>query len=368
VRGFPLAPRRAGLAARTFTLALAVLALVGCAAENKPVFSALREPLVWPKPPETARILYVGELTGEASLNRPRTGGEVLRELVTGPTPTQDFATPLAVAVDGDTVHVADPACPTGPAVHVLNLATRAYSQITQAGGEPLQWPIDVAVHGSRIAIADAKRGTVYVQRGGAQTFTPVGRGTLERPASIAWARDGGELWVVDSAKHSVVVFDAGGQLRYTIGARGDRPGLFNYPTAACGIELPSTAQSADQPAIVVADAMNFRVQTLDVAGQPLVAFGRKGDAAGDFALPRDVAVDSDGHIYVLDNQFENVQVFDQQGRLLMAWGSEGAGPGQFSLPAGITIDARDRIWVADTYNRRVQVFQYVREAEVVSP
>jgi DNA-binding beta-propeller fold protein YncE len=107
---------------------------------------------------------------------------------------------------------------------------------------------------------------------------------------------------------------------------------------------------------------MNFRVQLFDSGGTPLRAFGRKGNAAGDFSLPRDIAIDSDGHVYVLDNQFENVQIFDAEGRLLLAFGGEGGGPGQFSLPSSITIDDRDRIWVADTYNRRVQAFQYLRE------
>ena len=103
-------------------------------------------------------------------------------------------------------------------------------------------------------------------------------------------------------------------------------------------------------------------MQLIDDAGEPTVVFGQKGDAAGDFARPRDVAIDSEGHIYVLDNQFENVQLFDRDGRLLMAFGRGGSGPGEFSLPSGITIDDRDRIWVADSYNHRVQVFQYLSE------
>lgn len=113
---------------------------------------------------------------------------------------------------------------------------------------------------------------------------------------------------------------------------------------------------------LVVADAMNFRVQVFDDAGMPVTIFGKKGDAAGDFARPRGVAVDSDGHLYVVDNQFENVQIFDRDGRLLMAFGHEGDQPGQFALPSGITIDTHDRIWIADSYNRRVQVFQYLSE------
>ena len=88
---------------------------------------------------------------------------------------------------------------------------------------------------------------------------------------------------------------------------------------------------------------------------------GQKGDGAGDFSLPKGVAFDGEGHIYVVDAQFENVQVFDTSGRLLLAFGEEGNGRGAFSLPAGVAIDEGDRVWVADSGNRRVCVFDYVR-------
>ena len=72
------------------------------------------------------------------------------------------------------------------------------------------------------------------------------------------------------------------------------------------------------------------------------------------------MAIDSQGHLYVVDARFENVQIFDPQGRILMAFGQEGPGDGEFWLPAGVCIDSQDRIWVADTYNCRVQVFEFL--------
>ena len=99
-------------------------------------------------------------------------------------------------------------------------------------------------------------------------------------------------------------------------------------------------------------------MQRLGVDGTVLGTFGRKGDAAGDFALPKGVAFDPQGNIWVVDAQFENVQAFTSGGQLLLAIGGEGRGIGEFSLPAGICIDAKGRIWIADTYNRRVQVFE----------
>jgi sugar lactone lactonase YvrE len=99
-------------------------------------------------------------------------------------------------------------------------------------------------------------------------------------------------------------------------------------------------------------------VQRLAADGAFLSAIGRKGDAAGDLALPKGVAVDASGNIWIADAQFENIQAFTPDGKLLMGLGREGNGVGEFWLPSGLCIDATNRLWVADSYNRRVQVFQ----------
>ena len=86
------------------------------------------------------------------------------------------------------------------------------------------------------------------------------------------------------------------------------------------------------------------------------------GHAPGTFSRPKGVAVDSDGHIYVVDALFDNIQVFDPGGRLLMAFGGHGAANGDFWLPTGLYIDNQDLIYVSDASNRRVQIFRYLKE------
>jgi sugar lactone lactonase YvrE len=76
--------------------------------------------------------------------------------------------------------------------------------------------------------------------------------------------------------------------------------------------------------------------------------------------MPKGVAVDSRGHIYVVDALFDAVQIFDRRGQLLLAFGGRGTGPGEFWLPNGLFIDSQDRIYVADSYNQRIQIFEYV--------
>ncbi len=344
-----------------FAAAALILLATGCAtpeqrsASGFPVASAS---LVWPAPPDPPRIRYLGELRGESSIRARPKLGDTLRAVLAGPPARSDFATPMAVAVDAGRVYVADPGHAAGAAVHVLDLDAQTYARWTTVGGAPLQWPIDVAAVNGRVAIADARRAVVFVGAASGSAFATLGAGVLRRPSAVAIDRDG-RVWVLDAALHTLFCFNGDGSVASRVGGRGGDPGLFSFPAGLALRDAAAASQPAGEPRVAVADSMNFRVQLLDAA-RAARAFGRKGDAAGDFSLPRDVAFDRAGHVYVLDNQFENVQIFDAQARLLLAFGEEGDGPGRFSLPSGITIDPQDRIWVADTYNRRVQVFQYI--------
>lgn len=362
---------------RLLLATLALVACAGCAATPKPIFAASASAPVWPPPPDAPRIRYLGEIRGESSLGRTPRGLDALREILTGPPPALDFVAPTSVVARGQHVYVTDRSAPGGAALLALDLDARTISA-WRPTAPPMQWPIDVTVAGNRLAVADAAAAVVFLFDFAGRFVGALGGGVLQRPAAVAWDPIAGELWVVDSGLHACVVFDLAGTRVRRVGERGAAAGQFNFPAGICVYEAaaapaPTSAPSpgdADRAAttdagaagpgrlVAVADAMNFRVQVLSPEGAPRLRFGRKGDAAGDFSLPRDVAADRSGRLYVLDTQFENIQVFDERGRLLMALGQEGRGPGQFNLPGGLSIDAQDRIWVADTYNRRVQAFQ----------
>lgn len=75
------------------------------------------------------------------------------------------------------------------------------------------------------------------------------------------------------------------------------------------------------------------------------------------FREPSDVAVSSDGTIYVVDGVNNSIKVFDQKGRLVSSWGRNGSGDGELQFPLGIDVDASGLVYVADTGNHRIQIF-----------
>jgi hypothetical protein len=131
---------------------------------------------------------------------------------------------------------------------------------------------------------------------------------------------------------------------------------------------------------ILVVEPHYQRVNHFSTAGQLLAQWGRRGTNAGEFMLPRAVAVNSRNEILVSEyGPAERVQRFGPVGegrgvgeghagaragtnrwpapRFLGAIGQGGTGPGEFNRPEGLCVDSQDRVYVADSCNHRIQVF-----------
>jgi len=323
-------------------------ALVGCARPRGVLFAPLEPPHVWPPPPDQPRIKLLGTIAGSADLKADQTRYEAFKAALRGRRPTIKFSGPHGVAVEGpNLLAVADGA---GRVVHIINLDDRTHRLIAGFADQQFAIPLGVAWMNERLFVTDAQRHEVIELDAQGEYHNRFGSDVLVRPVGITYVPERKQLYVVDGGSHAVKVFAPSGELVSTFGQRGAAPGEFNFPTHI----------SCRGNRFVVSDTGNFRVQLLDVDGTCLKTIGQKGDGAGDFSLPKGVGFDHEGHVYVVDAQFENVQLFDDTGQLLMAFGEEGDGAGEFWLPAGIALDAQDRIWVADSGNRRLQVFAYM--------
>ena len=306
------------------------------------------EPLVWPKPPRSARVRFIGAVARPADLGIKPSFWKRLGKLLHGAEPDW-FIRPGGVAALGNKIYVADPGA---QALWVLDTQQGRFQRVQKAGRQRLVSPVAVTPgRNGSVYLADSYLAKVFVYQADGTLHLIVSDKKLQRPAGLAYDAAKDRLYVADSAAHRIRIFDGQGKPVGALGGRGTAKGRFNFPTHV----------AVDRKGMLyVTDAMGFRIQMFGPDGGFLSTFGRHGNASGDFAAPKGVASDSAGHVYVVDALFDAVQIFDRSGRLLLSFGERGLGPAQFWLPGGLYIDEQDRIYVADAYNQRIQIFEYL--------
>jgi DNA-binding beta-propeller fold protein YncE len=321
-------------------------------AEAKDSSSTLFDPIkedaiVWPLPPEPARIAYVRSLQKSTDIKTKKGFFKKVAKAVFGER-IRRMVKPYGIVVDSKgRVIVVDSAVRK---IHIFDIENEKYKTIESTTKFAFTSPI-----GATVDISD----NIYISDSGADrvlVFNSKGRfqfsiDGLNRPTGLAIDHNDHILYVVNTGSHNVKIYDLKGTYIKTLGGRGSEEGEFNFPTDIF------ISKNGD---IYISDTLNFRVQKFNNHGRFLMSIGSNGDGTGNMGRPKGVAVDPDGHIYVVDAIFDTVQIFDQQGNFLLNFGETGAGPGMFWLPTGIYIDSNYRVYVADSYNRRLEIFEYL--------
>lgn len=111
------------------------------------------------------------------------------------------------------------------------------------------------------------------------------------------------------------------------------------------------------RPQALAVDDQNYlyvnaigRIEKYDQRGRFL---GHWGDGINAW----DIAIDSQGNLYMTEVASSSVKKYGPTGNFITEWGSLGTGDGQFDSLTGITIDAQDNVYVADRNNHRIQKF-----------
>ncbi len=346
---------------RTRGIVLSILTLVLCSCAVRP--AAESDKLYWPPPPALPRLVYEATLRNAASLKIP-TAETRLQALATNQARDGEprLIKPYDVAARQGLVIVSDT---TLGVVHVFDLPRQKLFAIGWRGKVRLVKPLGVTLDAQlNIYVADAglrrvikfdRRGHYIASIGQPEDFSRLIDVAVSPVNQQVYALDRGG---VDSGRHRVQVYAADGRHLSVIGRRGTGPGQFNHPVQ---IAVGSDGR------IYVLDAGNFRVQVFSPDGRYLTHWGRLGKFPGDFARPRGLAVSQANLVFVTDSAFQNFQIFDEQGQILLAVG-EGGGPdlpARYSLPAGIAVDDTNRVYVVDQLRRKLEVFRLLSDDEI---
>ncbi len=200
------------------------------------------------------------------------------------------------------------------------------------------------AVWAAMPSIAVDSRGNIWTFNRGnipIQIYRPDGTfvrmwgqdGVFKNPHQIRFDKDG-NVWAADNGYHTVTKFSPDGQALMTLGTKnqpGEDDKHFNQPT---DIALPPSGD------VFISDGyVNSRIVHYDKTGKFVKAWGKLGTGAGEFSLPHSIAVDSKGHLYVVDRNNTRIQVFDQSGKYVTEWRN-------IMTPWTIWITLNDEIYV----------------------
>jgi hypothetical protein len=145
-----------------------------------------------------------------------------------------------------------------------------------------------------------------------------------------------------DGAKgNQVYKFTKDGKLLMTIGKGGkpvDAPDSFDQPTSVL------VAANGD---IFVGEGHSptygkSRIVKFDKDGKLIKAMMKKGRMAGELMGPHNMAIDSQGRIFIADRGNNRIVIMDQDGKYLDDWR-------QFGRPSGMFITKNDTLYVADS-------------------
>jgi sugar lactone lactonase YvrE len=254
-----------------------------------------------------------------------------------GPLDTARFHGPQGLALDGDTLYVADT---ENHAIRAVDLAAgtvktlagtgeQATSRMTAGPGRltALRSPWDLALGDGRL----------YVAMAGSH-----------------------QLWALDLAQGTIAPFAGAGP-----------EGLRDGPRAEAHLAQPS-GLALDGATVYFADSETSSIRVLDLAadtvrtlvGLGLFEFG-DADGVGDAVRlqhPLAVAVRPDGGLIVADTYNHRLKLLDPRTRACAAWVGSGE-PGhrdepglaaQFYEPSGLSL-AADTLYVADTNNHAIR-------------
>jgi hypothetical protein len=102
----------------------------------------------------------------------------------------------------------------------------------------------------------------------------------------------------------------------------------------------------------------NRRIQKFTSDGEFVDKWGSEGSGDGEFSLPHDIALDSNGFVYVADFESKRIHKFTAEGEFVDSWEVVGKSDRWATMGAeGIAIDSNDFVYIADTREGRILKF-----------
>ncbi|XP_078658167.1 uncharacterized protein LOC144903657 [Branchiostoma floridae x Branchiostoma belcheri] len=257
------------------------------------------------------------------------------------------FDSPIDVAVRGDRLYVADT---WNDRVQVFDLSGKFCSTVSVNPGPA---GLTVQTDGT-LAMRSGEEVKKFSPSGELLHKFPLGE-YCTRPYGLAVQRDG-RVVVADRDKHSIFLFEADGTLVKQVGGKGKGEGQFDEPHFVC-------VDKEDN--IIVTDYGNSRVQVFDRNLNYKHKFGQYGRQPQDMCGPSGVSADSRGNIVLANiggitggiGHSEKLQVFRPDGTWVSTISSDGD---KLNEPHGVAVTEDGHVFVSDTGDHSIRKYRYM--------
>jgi DNA-binding beta-propeller fold protein YncE len=222
------------------------------------------------------------------------------------------------------------------------DLAVRSPSGLATA---PTSGSLFVSDAGGDRVIKIDKKGKLLLEFGKSTQFFKSGQGELSNPHGLACSPQG-ILLVADTGNNRFQAFNHQGLFQFAGGEKGTGPGQLKTPIA----------MAWDQDRIYVADSGNRKVLTFNSSGRFLREMGTMGPEK--LQDPRQIAVDREGNLFVLDAGRGRLLAYDPLGLYLGGFATIGRAVGFLNKPRDFALNENGDLYIAE--EGRVQAFRVV--------
>jgi len=236
--------------------------------------------------------------------------------------------------------------------------------------------------HNAVVRKIDAATGTVATFAGnGKAAFTgdggPANRAGMVEPNGLAFSPDGSRLYIADVADNRVRVVNTANGMIETFAGTGEAAhdgdggpansaAVFGARAVVCRPFDGSVYVMERQGSCIrLVDAATGRIDTVSSTGE--TGYGGDGGpvAAAIFDRPKEMTVDGDGNILVVDTENHAIRLIDwQTNRVSTIVGTGSAGFNGDNIPAteatlgrphGVAVGPDGAIYIGDTENNRIR-------------
>jgi len=202
-------------------------------------------------------------------------------------------------------------------------------------------WLTDVAGH-SIFEFSPAGRLKMFFGNAGKSAGDNTTQYAFNRPTGVSFAANG-DIYVSDGYVNSrVVKYNRNGDFLTQWGKKGTGDGEFN---------LVHDVAVDSKGLVYVADRDNNRVQVFDANGKFMTKWNDLGSPWGLIFDPKENV------LFMSDGVNNRVLKLNLDGQIVGVLGSFGKSPGKFDFPHNIAVDSEGSIYVSEIKNWRVQKF-----------